>query len=190
MGELQETQPRIQLDVVIDDAHVDIVRAGFDLDVRLFAAIDPSTSVVATGGAVRHVVVASPAYLKANGTPTAPAELTRHRCIQWRRPGTEHPYQWSFQIDHCTSLIEVDGPLTVSHCDLAVAAAIDSVGIAFVLESYASAALNQKLLTAILSPFLPPFRGWSICHPRTSHLSAATRAVLEFIIRGVQGSTT
>lgn len=184
LGELQRRYPLIHIDTVVDDALIDIVRSGFDLDVRLSGTSDASTSALAIGGPVRHVAVASPAYLAEHGTPATPSDLARHRCIQWRRPGTEHPYRWVFQIDGCTTLVDVEGPMTVSHCDLAVAAAIDSVGIAFVLDQHAAKALACKKLKAVLTRFLPPFPGWSICHPRTSRLSAAAHSVIGFISEG------
>lgn len=180
-GALQRSYPQVQLDVVVDDALIDIIRAGFDLDIRLSGALDSSTPAVAIGGAVRHVAVASPGYLAEHGAPATPSDLARHRCIQWRRPGTDFPYRWVFQIDGCTTEVEVQGPLTVSHCDLAVAAAIDSVGIAFVLEQHATAALARQELEPLLTTFLPVFPGWSVYHPRTGRLSAAARAVMQFL---------
>ena len=165
LGELHRRYPHVQLDVVVDDALIDMVRAGFDLDVRLSGAIDASTSALAIGGPVRHVAVASPAYLAEYGTPVTPSDLAGHRCIQWRRPGTEHPYRWAFQIDGCTTLVDVEGPMTVSHCDVAVTAAIESVGIAFVLEQHAAEALACEKLKSVLTRFLSPFPGWSICPP-------------------------
>ena len=184
LGEFHQTYPNIHLDTVVDDALIDIVSAGFDLDVRLSGALDASTSALATWSSMRHVAVASPVYLATHGMPATPADLVRHRCIQWRRPGTEHPYRWTFQIDGCTTPVDVKGPMTVSHCDLAVAAAVDSVGIAFVLEQYAADALARAALKSVLKEFLPPFPGWCVCGPRTSRLSAATYAVVKFLIKG------
>ena len=183
-GELHRTHPRIHLDTVVDDALVDILQAGFDLDVRLSGALDASLVAVPVGGPVRHVAVASPAYLDECGEPGVPSDLARHRCIQWRRPFTEHPYRWVFEIDGCTTPVEVAGPVTVSHCDLAVAAAVESVGIAYVLEEHAAAALARGALRKVLAPFLPPFAGWSVCRPYTGRLSTATHAVIQFLSRG------
>lgn len=184
LGAFEGAYPSIHLDLVVDDGLIDIVSAGFDLDVRLSGARDASTSAMAIGGPLRHVAVASLVYLVEHGIPATPADLVRHRCIRWRRPDTEHPYRWTFQIDGCTTPVDVEGPLTVSHCDVAVAAAVDSVGIAFVLEEQATAALSRGELKPVLTPFLPTFPGWSVCHPRTSRLSAAADAVIKFLVQG------
>ena len=186
LGEFHRTYPSIHLDMVVDDALIDIVSAGFDLDVRLAGALDASTSAPATSSSIRHVAVASPLYLATHGMPLTPADLSRHRCIQWRRPGTEHPYRWTFQIEGCTTPVDAKGPMTVSHCDLAVAAAVASIGIAFVLEQHAADALASATLKSVLDEFLPPFAGWCVCHPLTSRLSAATHAVIEFLTKGCE----
>ncbi|MCW6510036.1 LysR family transcriptional regulator [Lichenifustis flavocetrariae] len=180
-GGLYRCFPKIQLEVVIDDVLIDIIRAGFDLDVRLSGALDASTTAVAIGGPVRHVAVASQAYLAEHGAPATPTDLLNHRCIQWRRPDTDYPYRWVFMIDGCTTQVDVEGPLTVSHCELAVAAAIQSVGIAFVLEQHAGAAVARREIELLLTSFLPKFPGWSVCHPRAGILSAAAQAVIQFL---------
>ena len=184
LDDLHRAYPHVRLDIVVDDALIDVVRAGFDLDVRLAGAVHPSLVAVATRSRVRHVAVASPAYLARHGEPATPADLARHNCIRWRRPDTEHPYRWTFEIEGCTTAVDVDGPLTVSHCDIAVAAAIESIGIAFVLEQHAVAALSRGEVRSILSAFLPTLPGWSICHPRTSRLSDAAEAVGNFLASG------
>ncbi|WP_210215328.1 LysR family transcriptional regulator [Lichenihabitans psoromatis] len=181
LGELNRTFPDIHLDLVIDDALVDIVTAGFDLDISLTGAADPSTYALPVGARVRHVVVASPAYLAEHGRPETPSDLAHHRCIQWRRPSTDYPYRWVFQIDGCTTMVDITGPLTVSHCDIAVNAALQSVGIAFVLEQHAVASLNRGALASLLTNYLPTFPGWSICYPRRGRMSLAAQAVVDML---------
>ncbi|MDQ0390712.1 LysR family transcriptional regulator [Labrys monachus] len=186
LGELNRVYPDIHLDIVVDDAIIDIVRSGFDLDIRLTEAVDPSTCALPVGNPVRHVVVASPDYLARHGRPATPSDLLRHRCIQWRQPNTEHPYRWAFQIDGCTTLVDVAGPLTVSHCDIAVNAARQSIGIAFVLEPNAMA--YQGELEFLLTEYLPVFPGWSVCYPRHSRLSVATQTIVDMLERDAFGS--
>ncbi len=182
LGEFHQRYPAIVLDAVIDDALVDLKRCSFDLDVRLAGMVDGSMLATAIEGPVHHVVIASPTYLAEYGAPATPGDLTRHRCIQWRRPGTEHASRWSFEVDGCQTIVDVNGPLTVSHCDMAVSAAVRSVGLAFVLKQHAGAALSRGEVQTVLSAFLPTLPGWSICHHRTAgHLSQATRAVIQFL---------
>ncbi len=86
------------------------------------------------GADLRHAVVASPAYLTARGTPGSPHDLSGHSCIRWR-PGGGEAQRWRFEEAGEPLTIAVEGPLIVSHCDAAIAA-VQGVGIAYVLESY------------------------------------------------------
>ena len=77
--------------------------------------------------------------------------------------------------------LAVAGPLIVSHCDAARVAALQDVGVAYVLETYAAPFTDTGRLFSLLSEFLPPFGGWKLCHRKHVRLSAAARAVVDLI---------
>jgi DNA-binding transcriptional LysR family regulator len=179
LGRLADTLPEVVLDLTVDDAFGDFVADGFDLMVRHAESVDSSMVAVALGGGLRHAVVASPVYLAANGTPLEPTQLIEHRCINWRRPGAQQRYRWQFVSEGEITTMAVSGPLTVSHCDVAIAAAKAGVGIAYVLRSLAEEAVRSGGLVSLLEGHLPPFEGWRLCHPRQRQPTTAVRAVLE-----------
>ncbi len=181
MGRLHRAYPEILLDITVDDRLTNVVAAGFDLSVQLPEFSDPSMVQTALGGPLRHVAVASPAYLDAHGTPGDPADLMNHRCINWRQPGSIAPFHWRFHVNGQWATVPVSGPVVVSHCDVAIAAAVADMGIAFVLESMARQALDTGRLKPTLEPFLPPFPGWRLCRANRGHTTAATLAVTEFL---------
>ncbi len=180
LGKLHRTYPDILLEVVIDDA-ANSAAAGFDLSVRSRELVEPSMTASKLGGDLRHVAVASPAYLEKHGSPATPQDLANHRCINWRQPGTANPYHWEFQVDGRWSSVAVSGPLIVSHCDAAITAALDAVGIAFTLEAYARLLIDSGKLVSLLEDFLPPFPGWLVCSSNHRQMPAATLAVAKFI---------
>ena len=57
--------------------------------------------------------------------------------------------------------LAVAGPLIVSHCDAVRVAALQDVGVAYVLETYAAPFTDTGRLVSLLSEFLPPFGGSS-----------------------------
>lgn len=187
LGDFHVEYPDIHLDVVIDDSAVDLVAEGFDLSVTRHALIDPSVDVLDLGGELWHVAAAAPRYLAKHGIPATPGDLAGHRCINWRQPGTAHPYLWRFFADGRWENVVVKGTLTVSHCEVAVAAAVAGAGIAFVIEPHAREAVRQGMLTPLLRDFLPRFPGWCLCRPKSRRQSAATSAVVAFISRRSQG---
>ncbi len=78
-------------------------------------------------------------------------------------------------------MVGANGMLIVSHCDAAVAASLRGVGIAYVLESHAARFITKGELIPLLAGYLPPSRGWKLCHPKHVRLTAAARAVAELL---------
>ena len=184
LGRLIATAPDVVLDLVVDDAFGDFVADGFDLIVRHAENTDSSMIAVPLGGGLRHAVLAAPAYLAAHGTPLEPTQLLHHRCINWRRPGTQQQYRWRFVCDGKIDTMAVSGPLTVSHCDVAIAAAKAGVGIAYVLGTLGEDAMRSEDLISLLEDYLPPLDGWRLCYPRQREPTTAVRAVLDAITAG------
>lgn len=81
-AEFQRDHPQVRCEVTCLDAFVDLVAEGADLALRLGEVKDPSV-VRRRLGTMRRLLVASPAYLKAQGTPKQPADLSNHRAVRF-----------------------------------------------------------------------------------------------------------
>jgi DNA-binding transcriptional LysR family regulator len=186
LGLFRETYPDIVLDVTIDDAVIDIVEAGFDAGVRLGEFLENDMVAVMLGGSVRQVAVASPKYLELHGRPETPSELLKHRCINWRQPGTSGFYNWEFEKDGHAVSVAVDGPLIVSHRDVAIKAALQGVGIAFWEEGQVRPFIDAGELLPVLEEWSPRFPGWHLYYPKQRHTPATVRALADFLqtVRG------
>ncbi len=180
LGRLARELPEVVIDLSVDDAiAAGPVPDGFDVVVRRREAVENGYVETSVGPQLRHVVLASPAYLAAYGTPKRPEELLEHRCINWRRPKTHEPERWCFEIDGSCVDLSVSGPLTASHCDVAIAAAAAGVGIAYVLEPLAANRITDGSVLPLLEAYLPRFDGWRICYPKWKQTPAAVLAVVE-----------
>lgn len=85
---------------------VDIVAGGFDFGVRSADRVPVDMIALQLGLARRNVVVASPTYLEARGTPTIPQDLMKHACLRVRLPnGAIH--RWAFEKDGQSVHIDV-----------------------------------------------------------------------------------
>lgn len=83
--EFLAAHPAVTIDLVLSDTVVDLMEERADVAIRTGPLRDPGLMIRKLGSA-RVVVVASPAYLKQNGTPTHPGELVRHKGIGWTFP--------------------------------------------------------------------------------------------------------
>lgn len=76
---LARLHPRLQLQVHATDRFVDLLQEGYDIALRShFAPLPDSGLVQRVLGAEDVVLVASPAYLREQGTPRTPAQLAAH----------------------------------------------------------------------------------------------------------------
>lgn len=182
-----EAYPGIVLDITLDDSLTDIVAGGFDLGVRMGERLEKDMVAVKLGGAMEQVVVASPEYIREHGAPAAPAELHGHRCINWRPPGSAKLYDWVFQKKGARFTVVVDGPLIVSDRMLALAAAVQGIGITVAAEPRARSLIDSGKLVSLLEPWRVSYAGWHLFYPRQRHTPATVRAFVDFVRKHAGG---
>jgi DNA-binding transcriptional LysR family regulator len=183
LGRFHEAYPDIILDVTIDEAVTDIVEAGYDVGIRLGEFLEADMVAVKLGGEQRQLVVASPDYIARHGQPETPADLLHHRCINWRQPGSANCYKWEFLKDGQWSSVAVNGPLVVSQRDMAVAAAVQGVGIAFWAEQRVRPLIAEGKLVSLLEEWCGTFPGWFLYYPKQRCTPLSVLAFVDFLRR-------
>jgi len=186
LGPFHRAYPDIVLDVTVDDAVTDIVAAGYDIGVRLGELLDNDVVAFKLSGDFREVAVASPDYVARHGRPDAPADLLHHSCINWRQPGRTELYKWEFYRDGRWCAVAVDGPLVVSHRDLALAAALQGVGIAFWAEFRVRALIDEGRLVPLLEDWSGTYPGWHLYYPKQRYTPSTVRAFADFMRRSAE----
>ncbi|AUX34899.1 MULTISPECIES: LysR family transcriptional regulator [Sorangium] len=183
LGPFHEEHPEIALDVVVEDAIADIVARRFDAGVRLGERLERDMVAVKLSGDLSMMAVASPAYLARHGVPATPRDLHRHRCINMRWPTDGSLYRWEFEKGKQSLEVAVEGPLTVNDVDLALRAAADGVGIAYVFDQQARPLVEAGKLTRVLEPWSPSFPGFYLYYPSRRQTPPALRAFVDFLRR-------
>jgi LysR family transcriptional regulator, regulator for bpeEF and oprC len=94
LAELLRRHPALSLELRFQDGFADLVRDGIDLAVRMGELRD-SSLVARRIDSQQLLFVASPAYLKAHGTPKRIEDLAAHKAIVFRMPtsGRNRPWQ-------------------------------------------------------------------------------------------------
>jgi len=173
--------PRINVEVQIDDASVDIVSERFDLGIRLGELLDQDVIAVSLQPPVRQIAVAATSYLDRHGAPNHPRELRNHLCIVFRWPGHAALYNWEFFENGSWFSVPVSGPLTFNDQRAALEAAIAGAGIAFWIESEMQPHIAAGQLHPLLTDFSAAFPGFALYYPQNRHRSAAVTTLIEAI---------
>jgi LysR family transcriptional regulator, regulator of peptidoglycan recycling len=173
--------PEIALEISVDSALVDIVANRFDAGIRFGPRVARDMIAVPVTDKLRVVVVASPEYLAQHPRPQTPKDLLTHNCIRLRF-GISGLAPWHFLVNGKEIEFDVEGPLTVNDGELAVRAALDGVGILYMLEDYVAPMIADGRLVSLLDEWLPPpADGFYLYYPSRRQNPAALQALIGFL---------
>lgn len=172
--------PEMRLDVGFTDRMVDVVEEGVDVAVRISSELsDSATLLVQRLARARHVVVASPEYLRRHGEPRVPEELRGHECIVYslgRNPGV-----WSFAGPDGPIRVEVRGRLVVDNSIVIREVLLRDQGISLLPAFYVGAQIRNGRLRVVLAEYeLAPLQVCAV-YPRSRHLSPKVRVLVEML---------
>jgi DNA-binding transcriptional LysR family regulator len=180
IADFMREHPWLAVEIVAEDALVDVVERGFDAGVRFEESIARDMIAVPLGRLQRLIVVGAPSYLAARGRPDHPNDLLGHACIRRRFANGSLP-AWEFEKDGQTVRIVVDGPLVTTNTRLALSAAEGGVGLLHTFEGFVTEALAAGRLVSVLDDWCQPFDGPFLYYPSRRHVPAGLRAFIDFV---------
>jgi len=176
--------PDIKLEIVAEDAFVDVLAAGCDAGIRYDERLEQDMIAMPIGPRVqRFAVGASPAYLDRRGRPTHPRDLLDHACLRGRF-SSGMMTAWEFERDGEVVRVDPAGPLIVSvgtATDLAVDAAVGGAGIVALFEEWLRPYFESGALEPVLEPWWQSFSGPFLYYPGRRLVPAPLRAFVDFI---------
>lgn len=174
--------PQVQLELILNDHFVDLVEEGVDVALRLGSTLPP-TAVARSLGASARLLVASPAYLVARGTPLQPEQLAGHDYVR---------FAWAPRGD----LVDLTaGPRTVTVATNGRFRVNNAVAIRDSLAAGAGIGLcpawlvEDLLASGALVTVLPAWRGenqqLSLLTPSRRYRPLRTTLFIEFMVSSV-----
>jgi DNA-binding transcriptional LysR family regulator len=180
LAEFTTAYQELELDVHLRDRYVDLVAEGVDAAIRV-GPLDDSRLLARRLAPTRHVLVGSPAYLGAHGTPRSIDDLAQHAGIVFRSARTGRKGDWRFlraaqQVVH-TPRARVS--FTNSYALLAAAAA--GLGLAQVLDFAAALPISRGELVEVLADVSAPGPHVFLVTTREQSGLAKVRALSDFL---------
>ncbi|WP_341486605.1 LysR family transcriptional regulator [Pararhizobium sp. A13] len=172
--------PRMKVELVTEDALIDIVAQGFDAGVRIVEAVPPDMIAIPISETIRSIIVGAPSYFDRYPRPGAPGDLMAHNCIRMRMAsGTI--YRWEFEGHGESLTVDVPGNLTLDESDLMLRAAREGAGLTYLAESLVADDVAAGRLIQVLDDWTPPYPGLCLYYPGRRHLPAKMRAFVDLI---------
>lgn len=142
----------VEAELLLNDRNIDLIDEGIDVALRIGPLADSSLSARPVGQ-VRRLWVASPDYLKRQGTPKLPADLMHHEALLGTLRGNS---EWHFAGSRRGAPLRLAGRLRVDDVETRLQAARAGRGIAQLLSYQVADELASGRLVRLLQAFERP----------------------------------
>lgn len=144
--------PDIAVEVSVSERHVDLIKEGIDVALRI-GTLKDSSLVARKIGSMHISTVASPAYLAQHGTPQDPAQLCFHNLVTGY--ANNRALAWRFQTPAGPLAIEPNGNIRSNDAEAVRAAVLAGLGIAHDAQAMFQSDLDEGQVVPLLQTFKP-----------------------------------
>jgi len=181
MPRFLERYPEVEVELLVEDRKVDLVKDLVDLSVRPATMADPSL-VARKVCEFERVVCASPKYLARHGALHSLDDLGKHNCIMLYTGGAPAAL-WSFDTPSGRQEVEVSGSTTVNNADCVLRFAVLGLGIVRLNEFI----VGEDIRKGNLVPVLPELHCTEsvpmlALYPHMRHRLPRVAAMLDFLV--------
>jgi DNA-binding transcriptional LysR family regulator len=187
LSEFLAEHPDLEIELVLDDRHLDLVTEGIDVSLRMGAMPDSNMTArrIAEG---RRIVVATPTYLARHGTPKTPGDLVSHQAVIYTPGGGGEPWtSWTFRKASAEVSVVLRGRVKVTAAEGIREAVNTDMGVAVSSEWNFLPELQSGKVVEILADWALPLTNLSAVYPAGRLAGTKARAFVEFVERLMAG---
>ena len=170
--------PLLSVELSVADQRQDLVAEGADVAIRI-GDLDDSSFGARKLVTLTRMLVASPEYLAARGTPKTPADLASHDCVFG--PGNFGRASWSFRRGDSEISVDIRGRVHTDSGPGMLASALAGLGIAMMSTVMARDELREGRLVPLLRGYKVPSIDVHAVFPGGPRPSAKVRALVDYL---------
>lgn len=171
--------PRVSLDVTLNDRVVDLVEEGYDVAIRIAPRLD-SQIVSRHLATARMVLCASPGYLAAHGAPAHPQDLASHQVFAYSYWSSGD--DWTFRGPQDEVKVRVSPRMHSNSGDTCRTAALQHQGIILQPDFLIGPDLKQGTLVELLPGYRSIELGVFAVYATRNHLPMKTRRLIDYLV--------
>ena len=180
----RELHADVTISLNLSDRVMDLAGEGFDCAVRVGDMPDSSLVSVRLADN-RRLCVATPKYLKQQGTPALPQDLARFDCLVLSSDASQ-TRGWAFKVPKVDGGHEVihfkpHGPMDCSDGQVLHDWCLAGYGIAWRSSWEVEAEIKSGLLVPVLEDYAAPPNGIYAVFPQRKHLPLRVRLWVDFL---------
>lgn len=186
LAEFQRRHPGVAFDLVLEDRPTDAVVERIDLG---FKAGNPPTAQVVSRALfpIQLIACATPAYLAAHGVPTTLADLSAHRCVGYRQPGSGRPMPWEFLVKGETVYQTMAFAVCCSEPEAEMQAVLEGMGIGQIDSINATEPIRRGALVPLLVRHTSHRMGLHLYYAQRRDMPARVRQFIDFAVERLRG---
>jgi len=178
LWDFYEKYPDLNIDLMMDDHYVDLVKEGVDVSIRIGPLSDSSLIAKKICESPR-LIVASKKYINQYGEPKTLDDLKKHNCVVYTLLTTHN--EWHFHGPNGIEVIRVKGRFSTNSPEAMRDAVIAGVGIGvtplWLVKNY----LDKHDLVTILPDYTPTAFEVHALYPERRYLTARVRTFIEYL---------
>ena len=184
VAEFMSTYPEVQLDIDLNDRHVDVVQDGFDLVIRATSQLEESSLICRKLFSCHAYTLATPGYIEKHGLPTHPEQLTEHACFCYSN--LKSPNRWQYQDNKQKNFsVEVKPTLVCNSAQMELSVLLAGLGICRLPEFVIEKELAENKLTILFDDLPKANVDVFAIYPSRKHLSPKVRCFIDLLIERV-----
>ena len=185
LGHYLTRYPEVSMNLRLSNRQLDLVEDGVDLALRV-GPIPDENVIVRRLAQLDRVVVATPAYWHAHGTPQHPRDLAGHDCLTLSSDASQ-TRGWAFRVPLAQGSgsevvhMRPGGPLDCSDGQVLYDWCLAGFGIAWRSMWEVEHEIASGQLVAVLEDFAAPPNGVYVVFPHAKHLPLRVRLWIEHL---------
>jgi LysR family transcriptional regulator for bpeEF and oprC len=180
LTDFARAHPDLQVRVNLTNSVDDLIRRGVDVAIRM-DEIEDGDLVARRIYEARHVLCASPGFLRAAGTPGHPREIEPKCCFGFAATLSSRARPWTFRRGGETQEIAPAGNLCFNSSDALLRSAARGAGFVYVLDVLAQGYLGRGELVAVLPDWETAPQTFYAVYPPSRFVPPRVRLFVEFL---------
>jgi len=171
--------PKLTVELTLNDSLLDVVTEGFDVSLRIRAALADSTLIARRLGEVQQIICASPSYLAARGMPEHPDILHEHDLLVYRL--ADDPGCWRLEGPEGLVYVELPARFAVDNSLMLSDMLQAGLGIGALPSFIAFPAIERGQLVQVFPEYRMAVRTIYALYPGSRHLQQKVTAFVDFL---------
>ena len=180
LTEFAANNPELRLVVGFTNEIGRLLNRGVDVAIRM-DEVDDGDLVARWLCEAKHVLCASPDFLRLQGLPSHPKQIDPLQCFGYTPNFWSDPRPWNFNLNGEVHKIEPKSNLTFNSNAALMDHAVKDGGFIYVLEIFARRQLQSGELIPVLPDWTTASQTFYAVYPKTRHLSPKLDRFLRFL---------